>query len=90
MVLGVNGKPGENVSTLAEFPDLFEEEHATNQNLNIVVNLAILVKQMKQENVTWRNALVNILRLSSIKNMSVELHETYIRLVCLKYYGTPG
>ena len=60
MVLGVNGRPGENVSNLVEFPDLFEEEHVTNQNLNIVANLVILVKQMKQESVTWRNAPVNI------------------------------
>ena len=51
-MLGVNGRPGENVSNLVEFPDLFEEEHVINQNLNIVVNLVILVKQTKQENVT--------------------------------------
>ena len=31
-----------------------------------------------------------ILRLSSIKNMSVKVHETYIGLVCPKYYGPPG
>lgn len=31
-----------------------------------------------------------ILELSSIKIMSGEVHETYIGLVCLTYYGIPG